>query len=99
VGLELELRGVNVRGGAQAAVAAARRLVSRRAWSRDEESVLVDEYARLGNCLVCILHVHAHVHVCMRETRTETSIPVSMHFNTCNFSQAHAYTHAPTIDV
>ena len=99
VGLQQELRCHNVRGGAKAAVAASGRLVSSRAWSRDEESVLIDEYSRLGNCLIFILHVHAHVHVCMRETRTETSIPVSIHLNTCNFPPAHAYTHAPTIHV
>ena len=35
----------------------------------------------------------------MHETPTETSVSVSIHLNTCNFSPAHAYTHAPTIHV
>ena len=79
---EQEIRAGNVGGSVKAVVAAAGRLghgvvagrlaqvVNGRTRSRDEENVLIEGYARVGMCRVCILR-RPRAHTCMYVCTTE----------------------------
>jgi len=91
---EQEIRSDNVRGSAETVVAAAGRLghgvvagrlaqvANGRTWSHDEENVLIEEYARVGMCRVCIIRrprAHTCMYVCTIDGAISTHIDTHEH--------------------
>jgi len=83
-----------VGGSGKAVVAAAGRLghgvvagrfaqvANGRTWSRDEENVLIEEYARVGMCRVCIIRrprAHTCMYVCTIDGAISTHIDTHEH--------------------
>jgi len=109
-----ELRSDNVGGSAEAALAAAGRLghgvvacrlaqlATGRTWSRDEESVLNEGYARLGMCRVCIIRrprAHTCMYVYTMDGAISTHIDTHEHMQSLTCTCIYTCTHILHVDL